>query len=74
MLDRVCGVVAGAGDTARALAAVGPIAWGIRETPSRWTAQPHLAAIGGSSELGTRMAALAGRADRLAGGASQQQA
>lgn len=74
VLDRVSGVVAGAGDTARALAALGPIAWGIRETPSRSTAQPHLAVIGGSSELGTRMAALAGRADRLAGGASQQEA
>jgi len=74
VLDRVSGVVAGAGDTARGLAAVGPIARGIRETPSRSTAQPHLAVIGGSSELGTRMAALAGRADRLAGGASQQEA
>ncbi|CAB4896339.1 MAG: hypothetical protein F2825_00200 [Actinobacteria bacterium] len=71
VLDRVAPAVAGAADAAAGLRAVAPLSEALRDVPAKSMTPPHLDLLREGTELQLRMAALAGQALRLPGGAAE---
>lgn len=70
VLDRVAPALAGAADAAAGLRTIAPLSLALREAPAKSMTQPHLDLLREGTELQLRLAALAGQAQRLPGGAA----
>jgi hypothetical protein len=71
VLDRAAPAIVGAADAASGLRAVAPLALALREAPAKSMTPPHLDLLREGTELQRRLAALAGQAQRLPGGAAE---
>jgi hypothetical protein len=71
VLDRVAPAVVGAAEVAAGLRAVASLAEGLRDAPAKSMTPPHLNLLREGTELQAKMAALAGQALGLPGGAGE---